>query len=82
MIPKRPEVFPEAPPGMRAWNLRYIDEKIAHEHAVAKRAVEALRKVTNHAEYSPYFDNATVDNGCQCAAHLALREIEQSGWTP
>lgn len=58
------------------------EEELAHEHAVAKRAVEMLRATIGHYEYNPYFDNAETDNSCQCAGHKALRDIELSGWKP
>lgn len=99
-IPKRPEHEPEKLHDGH-WRYRYhngelnggkIDcmwwhesEVSRHEHAVAVRAVEALREISAlFIEALGKGEEATGElvNRLVAPAPKALREIEQSGWKP
>jgi hypothetical protein len=76
-IPMRPNSadYPKLP-DLRSF--QQVQDLAIHEHAVAKRAVEALRRIANadHEE----------DGGPECdhpdVADAALRDIDASGWQP
>jgi hypothetical protein len=64
-IPMRPDDERYNEPG------DYYEACIDHEHAVAKRAVEALRAIRDDCPARVRFD---ID--------AALRDIDASGWVP
>ena len=76
-LPKRPDPSDTQYAGYSLLAMAYLDRD--HKHAVAKRAVEALRAVFNGSavEYDGlhYSEIAAL-------ADAALREIEESKWTP
>lgn len=68
-IPKRPEPFPS--PFEDGEFIRDYDGEFAHEHAVAKVAVEALNRIN--------FSDMDISAAEETAA-TALRQIQDSGW--
>ena len=74
MIPCRPD--PTKPSPLIVDGEQLDELLIAHEHAVAKRAVEALREIRDAKESDWAYDPA------RRMSVEALREIEASGWQP
>lgn len=72
-IPKRPEPKDHPKGGAGYWSAREL-----HEHAVAKRAVEALKSI---AGVQAKLDELEINHRYAVEdAREALAEIEASGW--
>lgn len=72
-IPKRPEKV------IGLGTFQTVDDLVRHEHAVAARAVEALRRFNGHLTGCATDDGLDCDCGYTEAA-AAIVEIDASGW--
>jgi hypothetical protein len=79
MIPKRPSTDDAKYHGMLGdYGWDYQGDLAAHEHAVAKRAVEAVHDQPCSCKYGYQQSVPEV----MCARCCALRDIDASGWVP